>query len=283
MEIAWLLPTDRGICPQAEIQSIVGPSLPARARVPFLQRVALLGSWQAVGGGPKPGTTRWQVCTAGPSGTVCSLQMPMAVPDTYMRSVRNVPEIFETIKNAGVPDRFTHPFLRQLGFTSSNDRAVISLMKALRFLDDNSVPTGRYRRFRDRAASGTVMAEALREAYSDLFTINESAQEMSSTSLTGSFKRITGAGDAVAKKMAATFKALAGLADWTASSVTVQPTDEEAGEPVAAEPPPLAQPDLDGQPPLMPALHHDVHIHLPVSTDVKVYDAIFRSLREHFR
>ena len=28
-------------------------------------------------------------------------------------------------------------------------------------------------------------------------------------------------------------------------------------------------------------LRHDVHIHLPVSTDIKVYDAIFRSIREN--
>jgi hypothetical protein len=74
-----------------------------------------------------------------------------------------------------------------------------------------------------------------------------------------------------------------GLADWTSDSVAARTPDEEIAEADVSEPPPPPQPDLDGQPPLMPALHHDVHIHLPVSTNVKVYDTIFRSLREHFR
>lgn len=208
----------------------------------------------------------------------------MGVPQSYLNSVKNVSAIFDAIKTAGVPDRFAHEFLKQLGFQSSNDRAVIPVMKALRFLDDNSAPTDRYKRFRDPAISGAVMAEALRDAYSDVFTVNEKAHEQSSTALSGTFKRITGKGDAVSTKMATTFKALAGLADWSAASVVV-PVEEDAAPterandgatpPTPAPTPPTA---ISGFP-----LHHDVHIHLPASTDVKVYDAIFRSLREHLR
>ena len=207
----------------------------------------------------------------------------MSVPDSYLHSVKNVSDIFSAIKNAGVPERFTHEFLKQLGFTSSNDRAVIPVMKALRFLDDNSAPTDRYRRFRDPSLSGAVIAEALRDAYSDLFTVNEKANEMTPQALVGAFKRITGKGDAVAKKMASTFKALTGLGDWTAGSVAVpvEPEDELGEE--TTEPPTTPPTLTDAQGPAIgfPSLHHDVHIHLPVSTDVKVYDAIFRSLREH--
>jgi Family of unknown function (DUF5343) len=87
----------------------------------------------------------------------------------YMLSVKNLPSIFEAIRTAGVLDRFTHSFLKQLGFASSTDRAVISVMRSLRFLDDSSVPTDRYKRYRDTSLSRVVMAEALRDAYSDPF------------------------------------------------------------------------------------------------------------------
>jgi hypothetical protein len=199
-----------------------------------------------------------------------------------MHSVKNVGAIFAAIKNAGVPDRFSYEFLKQLGFTSSNDRSVIPVMKALRFLDDNSAPTDRYRRFRDPALSGAVMAEALQDAYSDLFKVKEKANEMSPSALVGVFKRITDKGDSVSQKMATTFNALAALADW--SGAVAVPMDPEPGpdELVPAEVVPSPSPTMPSSLPSgLPALHHDVHIHLPISTDVKVYDAIFRSLREH--
>jgi hypothetical protein len=191
--------------------------------------------------------------------------------------------MFDAIKNAGVPERFTHEFLKQLGFTSSNDRAVIPVMKALRFLDDNSAPTDRYKRFRDPSISAAVMAEALRDAYADLFTVHARANEQSPSALIGAFKRITGKGDAVAQKMATTFKALATLADWSASSVAVPVQAPEPSETTAPEvrPAPATASDTPPSVVAFPTLRHDVHIHLAVSTDVKVYDAIFRSLREH--
>jgi hypothetical protein len=45
----------------------------------------------------------------------------MSVP-AYMLTVKNPPRVFQTVRDAGVPDRFTHSFLKQLGFASSTDR-----------------------------------------------------------------------------------------------------------------------------------------------------------------
>jgi Family of unknown function (DUF5343) len=235
---------------------------------------------------------RWQV-SAGSADTTLRI-IRMAVPDSYMNSVGNVTAIFEAVRTAGVPDRFNREFLKQLGFTSSNDRSVIPVMKALRFLDDNTAPTDRYQRYRDRTISGQVMAEALRDAYADLFKIRESAQDMSNTDLAGAFSRISGKGDAVARKMATTFKTLAGMADFSTPVAGDVPTSGSAGETDGAGGGEVDHATTDDENrinsdagradaghPRMPALHHDIHVHLPVSTDVKVYDAIFRSLRSH--
>src|SRR6476620_563842 len=208
----------------------------------------------------------------------------MAVP-AYMNSVKNVPAIFAAIREAGVPEKFTHQFLKQLGFTSSRDRGVIAVMKSLRFLDDAGAPTDRYKRYRDPPIAEAVMAEAMRDAYSDLFKVNENAQTLNTTSLKGAFKRVSEKGDAVSEKMATTFKALGSLADWSSSGAAsaTQPGSDE-GEtldvlPSSPETPP--EPSRSGLS-FGGSLRHDIHVHLPVSTEVKVYDAIFRSLKEHF-
>lgn len=206
----------------------------------------------------------------------------MPVPDSYFNTTGNIEKIFGAIQSAGVPERFTHQFLKQLGFNSSNDRAVIPVMKALRFLDENSTPTERYKRYRDRGIAGAVMAEALRDAYGDIFTVNENAHTLPSSQAADAFKRVTNKGDAVAKKMATTFRALSKLADWSGSAVAneVESAMVEAGprEAEASEDDRSAGGTRAGT----FSLRHDIHVHLPVSTEVKVYDAIFRSLREHF-
>jgi hypothetical protein len=224
-------------------------------------------------------------CRAGDAGCA-SRTSPydgaVAAP-AYVLSVKNLPGVFRAVQEAGVPERFTHEFLKQLGFTSSADRGVINVMKSMRFLDDSSAPTDRYRRYRDGSIAGGVMAEALRDAYDDLFKINENAQTMSSSALKGAFKRISGKGDSATEKMAATFKALSALADWQ-SVPAAQPvrTRGKAASTEEGSQSPSATPSAASTPAaFVPTLRHDIHIHLPVA-DVNVYDAIFRSLRENF-
>lgn len=76
--------------------------------------------------------------------------------------------------------------------------------------------------------------------------------------------------------MATTFAALAAKADWSApvadDLASQEPTpDKEVEAPTAAP----RQSHESGV-----SLHHDVHVHLPPTSDVAVYRAIFRALRE---
>jgi len=206
----------------------------------------------------------------------------MSVPTAYLTTAKNVKDVFASMQKAGVPKRFTYEFLKQLGFASSGDRPVISVMKALRFLDDSGVPTERYRRFREPAQARGVLAEAMREAYADVFTIDQAANDRTTNDLKGIFARLSEKGDAVSMKMATTFKTLADMADFTVPPAAgVAPEEAEAAEP--------PQPDTTSVAASHPeragaiTVHHDVHVHLPVTTDIAVYDAIFRSLRENLQ
>lgn len=187
----------------------------------------------------------------------------------YMQTVGNLPSILAKIRDAGTPPKFTYEFLKSnLGFSSSGDRGVIKVLKALGFLTSDGTPTPRYNEFRAQATSGSSLAAGLREGWAPIFLSDQKAHEKSVSDLTGTFKSVTGKGDAVANKMATTFKSLASQADWTAA-----PPEERFEIPLDEEGTQTGK--RSGV-----SLHHDVHIHLPPSSDVAVYTAIFRALRE---
>jgi Family of unknown function (DUF5343) len=71
----------------------------------------------------------------------------------YMVSVVNLARILDAIQKAGAPDAFGLDFLKDLGFTSSNDRSVIKLLKYLGFLDSSGKPQLAYREFMDGSKS----------------------------------------------------------------------------------------------------------------------------------
>ena len=203
----------------------------------------------------------------------------MPVPSAYLTKAESAAPILSAIQRAGVPERFTHEFLqKQLGFTSSADRPVLSVLKALRFLDDSGVPTERYRRYKDPSQAPQVMAEAMREAYADIFAADQGADRLTGTQLRGMFGRISGKGDAVTRKMASTFTALAALADFDAMPGEAVPP-AGIGEHTHEENDATGAANRDSGAAL--TLRHDVHVHLPASTDIAVYNAIFRSLREN--
>src|SRR2546423_15191236 len=93
--------------------------------------------------------------------------MDIDVP--YMGGVKNLPAILDKMQKAGVPEAFGLDFLTDLGYTSSNDRAVIKVLKYLGMLDSSGRPQTAYREFVDETQAKKVLAQRLKLAYNDLF------------------------------------------------------------------------------------------------------------------
>lgn len=211
----------------------------------------------------------------------------MALTSAYLITTKNLESFLNAIKSAKAPERLTNAFLKQLDFTSSNDRLLIGVMKGLGMLDDTGAPTSRYYDFLDQGQSGRVLADAIREAYEDLFAINKQANDMSVEQIKNKLRTLTQGqkSDNVINSMANTFKALCELADWQA--VTAHPKPAGKKEPASAEAP-IEKPP---KPPAgaaqgLPAgaalnLHYNIQIHLPESRDPAVFEAIFQALRKH--
>jgi hypothetical protein len=194
----------------------------------------------------------------------------------YLPSTKNLDEILKKLVDGVAPDKFTTEHLRSIGFTSSNDRAVIPLLKDLGFLAPDGSPTARYNAYRDPSRSKAVLAEALREAYEDVFHIREVPTTQDRAAVEGVFRTKLNSSTRVAEMQAMTFFALLRSADLKAqpSRPSVpESVKRRAPDTEVVETPTVVRGQLNTE------LHYTIH--LPATKDIEVFNAIFRSLREN--
>lgn len=192
----------------------------------------------------------------------------------YMISNNKIGPIILGIQAAAKPSKFTLEFLRNIGFTSTNDRAIVPLFKKLGFLTEDSVPTIYYDQLREPPRSKQILASRIRDLYNELFTINTSIYNDSEANIKGAISRVTGKDETSVMRMYSTFKALCALADFNTTSTPVQNIVPVA-EPQEPTPTDFITPSQKTE------FHYNIQIHLPATTDVSVYNAIFRSLKEN--
>jgi hypothetical protein len=208
----------------------------------------------------------------------------MALANAYVQVYGQLSDVFERIAEGQAPDKFTTQHLKDLGFASSNFRAVIPLLKQLGFLSPDGTPTTRYHDYRNTARSRRVMADAIREAYGDLFTIKANPTDADRPLIEGKFKSAHNASPNVAKLMASTFYSLLDLADLSATEAKeIKETKKQEKQPEPTPPTPKNIPEISPaeHKPSRPTLHYNIQIHLPATKDVEVFNAIFKSLKEH--
>lgn len=211
----------------------------------------------------------------------------MSLPDSYTQKPSSIPAYFDAVLDAQPPERFSIKFLENLGFTSTNDRLFIGILKELGFLNADGVPQQRYFDFMDRSQSRQVVAAGIRDAYSDLFAVNTKANELSATDVKNKLRTLYAGKktDNVIDRVAKTFSALCEYAEFSQAVASPAPPPKEAGEPEKLESPHQRRPDAGiqqvGQAISLDSLQYHINIVLPETRDQAVYDAIFRSLRDH--
>jgi len=213
----------------------------------------------------------------------------MALPTGYLTSTKRLSEILDAIKTAKAPEKFTQKFLESLEFRAKGDRLIINVLKGLGFLDDDGKPLERYYKFLDQTQSAKVLAEAVEEAYSDLFAINTTANTLGKQEVVGKFKTLSQGqySETVLNMMAMTFTSLVALADFSSPR---KPTNQVSSTHEDQKPSAQVLPLNPAQSPLSEDTHrniklgglvYNIQIVLPETRDPKVYDALFRSLKEH--
>ena len=191
----------------------------------------------------------------------------------YMVSNNKIAPIIEKIQQAARPQKFTIEVLRSLGFTSTNDRAFISLAKKLGFFTDDGTPTALYDHLKDRTTSKSILAVQIKSLYSELYAINVEIHKASEAEIKGAISRVTGRDAEGVNRIYSTFKTLCGIADFENKGAVEQPQLEELSEPNSSLEVPIS--------PTTSQFHYNIQIHLPATTDISVYNAIFKSLKEN--
>lgn len=214
----------------------------------------------------------------------------MALPDSYTLKPGAIPAYFEAMLNAEAPDRFTTRFLESLEFKSTNDRLFINVLKELGFVDTDGVPKDRYFHFLDRGESAKVVADGVREAYSDLFAVNKNANNLSTDEVKNKLRTLYKGTkkENLINRIASTFTALCEYADFSGSAKRDQ-SKKASEEETKGTKDSLPKDESKGQAGVSAAganisldsLQYHINIVLPESRDQAVYDAIFKSLRDH--
>jgi len=196
-----------------------------------------------------------------------------------------IPGYFDAIQGAEAPERFSIKFLQDLGFSSSNDRLLIGILKDLGFLNADGVPQERYFQYLDKDNAGYALAEGIREAFGDLFTVNKEAHKLD---VDGAYNKLRTLykgtkKDTVVKLIAKTFVALCEVADFTKHRGKTPPKGDQKKPDATKDSNKTDEGKQDtGKASVsLDSLQYHVNIVLPESRDQAVYDAIFKSLRDH--
>jgi Family of unknown function (DUF5343) len=200
----------------------------------------------------------------------------MAQDYPYMISNNKIDPILHKVEQAEKPPRFTNEFLKKLGFSSSNDRAIIPLLKRLGFLNESSVPTEYYDDLKDKTKRSYVLGERIRALYSDLYSINTNIHDAPDEEIKGAISRVTGKDAKAVNRFFATLKTLIGLAKFTPPPQKKKEEDKQQQDVQKQE---LGAPKKEQT--SHPSFHYNIQVHLPATTDIGVYNAIFKSLKDN--
>ncbi len=207
------------------------------------------------------------------------------MPDQYPYIISNnkIEPALARIRTAAKPERLNQDLVTKWGFTASNDRALPRVLRMLGFLTENGTPTEAYDRLRDPSDWKKVLAEKVHSTYSDLYSIDPNIHKAPDAEVKGAISRITGKEEESVRRYFLTFKALAALADFSEPEARGK---KSAEAPIPVPPAPAPDP-IGATPTAVPTVHrkseyhYNIQIHLPVTTDITVYNAIFKSLRDN--
>lgn len=195
----------------------------------------------------------------------------------YLASNKNIQAVLEKIRTAAKPQKFTIAFVKQLGFTSSNDQAYPALLKKLGYLMDDGTPTQDYDDLRDSKMVEHSLGEHIRKLYNELFVINTKIYEASDDDIKGAISRVTGKEAKDVTRIASTFKALCNVAKFDEMKKEEDKLELEQNEKTEENENNQAL-QLSVAP---PEFHYNIQIHLPATTDISVYNAIFKSIKDN--
>jgi len=200
----------------------------------------------------------------------------------YVTAPGNVEKALKGIQSAATPPNVNQDFVKTiLKIPGSSGNEMTAYLKKIGFAGPDGTPTETYKRFRNQATEGSAAADALKLGYKPLYVRNEYMHELPDDKLKGLVIEETGEeqDSRVVGLIVTCIKNLKKYAKWT--PVPVEEKTEKPQLPAPA--------GDDGLPPgrdqmvrtLGMNLSYTINLNLPATTDVAVFNAIFKALKEH--
>lgn len=187
------------------------------------------------------------------------------------------------IKAAATPERISQDFVKTiLKVPGGSGTQIASFLKKIGLVNIDGTPSDIYKKFRNSATSGKAAAEALRTGYAPLYLRNEYLHQLSDDELRGLIIEETGQehDSTVVALVLSCIKAIKKFADWSEKGDHDKPEGEEPRglTPTHFEPPHTPSSKHDG---IGLNLSYTINLNLPATSDVAVFNAIFKNLKEN--
>jgi Family of unknown function (DUF5343) len=202
----------------------------------------------------------------------------MAANLPYLPTPGSIKTALERIQSAATPERVTADFIQtKLQIKGGTGANIPAFLKKVGFVNSDGTPSDLYKRFRNVSTSGEAVAQALRFGYRELFEVNEYCYELAEKDLLSLICQVTGAAadSSTAKLTVASFRNLKAFADFDAKPKVEEFSEGSSAISTPYSPPPSHEGKLGLN------LSYTINLNLPATSDQAVFNAIFRSLREH--
>jgi len=201
----------------------------------------------------------------------------------YTTATGNIEKSLNAIRSAATPNSVSQDFVKTiLGIKGGSGNQIASYLKKIGFAGADGKPTELYTQFRNPSTAGAAVAAALRIGYRPLYQRNEYMHKLSDENLKGLIIEETGLGEdsSVPSLVVSCINALKSFArfDSPAITTTIQNGDESEVPPTECIGRPTMPPQSSG---LGMNLSYTINLNLPATSDIAVFNAIFKSLREN--
>lgn len=209
----------------------------------------------------------------------------MAESLPYLVAPGSISKCLEKISNAATPEKVTGDFVNtKLGIKGGTGRALVPFLKKIGFVNSDGTPSDLYKKYRNPVSAEIAVAEAMKIGYKPLYLVNEYCQELSETELKGLIMQVTGqeASSSVVKFTVSTYQKLKALANFDAVQVEEEaPSPKEIKTPHLHPSTPLQHHIPKGKKGVGMNLSYTINLNLPATSDIAVFNAIFKSLKEN--
>ena len=199
----------------------------------------------------------------------------------YHVNTANVKKFLDHIQSAGVPTKVTFQYITSVGFKSKNDRAILTVLKFIGFVDNSGVPTAVWRAYRNKSQSTKVLAGALKKAYQTLFDTYPDANRKDNEALRNFFSSHTSVSENTIVLMVRTFKTMSDMGDFESPVETLPEVEVEVGEPEDEEETgAVVKRKLTTQTNGM-TVNINIQLQIPATDKPDIYDSFFAAMRKH--